>query len=374
MANGSACQEEHFKNGITNGAEWYELEGGMQDFNYIYSNCFEITIELTCCKFPSPSVLTKEWEYNRESLLTYMESVHMGIKGLVQDENNNPIPGATIHIVGINHTVKTTNRGEYWRLLLPGIYNISANAPGYNASVYRNILVKNDTLRSTTVNFTLHTLKQSSELIDFDTSNVVIDLSHWNVNVDFGLAKSNGTVAVIHKATQGIRNIDSCYRTRRIAAEKEGLLWGAYHFGTNTNGVIQANHFLNQVGNTSATLLVLNVEPYKNKIMTQKQAEDFINTVQNVTKNFVMIYASYNTLKNYSTPFLLKTPLWIALYNTQLKLPPGWDKWVLWQYTDGKKGLWPHGVNGVGLCDRDKFNGSVDRLRAFWPNGSLPLL
>lgn len=53
----------------------------MQDFNYIYSNCFEITIELTCCKFPSPSVLTKEWEYNRESLLTYMESVHMGIKG-----------------------------------------------------------------------------------------------------------------------------------------------------------------------------------------------------------------------------------------------------------------------------------------------------
>lgn len=61
----------------------------------------------------------------------------------------------------------------------------------------------------------------SLELIDFDTSNVVIDLSHWNVNVDFGLAKSNGTVAVIHKATQGIRNIDSCYRTRRIAAEKQ---------------------------------------------------------------------------------------------------------------------------------------------------------
>jgi len=53
----------------------------MQDFNYIYSNCFEITIELTCCKFPSASVLTKEWENNRESMLTYMESVHMGIKG-----------------------------------------------------------------------------------------------------------------------------------------------------------------------------------------------------------------------------------------------------------------------------------------------------
>lgn len=53
----------------------------MQDFNYIYSNCFEITIELSCCKFPSPSVLTIEWENNRESMLTYIESVHMGIKG-----------------------------------------------------------------------------------------------------------------------------------------------------------------------------------------------------------------------------------------------------------------------------------------------------
>jgi len=27
MANGTACLDENFKNGITNGAEWYELEG-----------------------------------------------------------------------------------------------------------------------------------------------------------------------------------------------------------------------------------------------------------------------------------------------------------------------------------------------------------
>lgn len=50
--------------------------------------------------------------------------------GLVQDENNNPIPGAVIQIFGINHDVKTTSRGEYWRLLLPGTYTVSANAPG----------------------------------------------------------------------------------------------------------------------------------------------------------------------------------------------------------------------------------------------------
>lgn len=54
----------------------------------------------------------------------------MFFSGLVQDENNNPIPGAIIHIFGINHAVKTTSRGEYWRLLLPGTYTVSANAPG----------------------------------------------------------------------------------------------------------------------------------------------------------------------------------------------------------------------------------------------------
>lgn len=199
---------------------------------------------------------------------------------------------------------------------------------------------------------------------------MVIDLSHWNVNVDFGLVKSNGTIAVIHKTTQGISYVDPCYSTRRIAAESKGLFWGAYHFGTNTNGVLQANHFLNNVGNTSATLLVLDIEPYLNKIMTKKQIEDFIVTVYKKTRTFVVIYGSYNTLLQYSNSFIAYSPLWIAFYNAPLRVPPGWSKWVLWQYTDGKRGLWPHGVNGVGLCDRDVFNGSVDELKAFWSNNS----
>lgn len=176
---------------------------------------------------------------------------------------------------------------------------------------------------------------------------------------------------MIHKATQGTRDIDSCYSTRQIAAKKEGLLWGAYHFGTKANGVKQANHFLSKIGNTSKTLLVLDVEYYKSKLMTNKQIEDFIKTVRNKTNNFVMIYGSYNTLKKYSLSILTQNPLWIAFYDTPLKVPSGWGKWVIWQYTDGINGSWPHVVNGVGPCDRDVFNGSVDELKAFWPNVNL---
>lgn len=54
---------------------WF-FPGGMQDYNYLHGNCMEVTFELSCCKYPPATELRKEWDMNRESLLTYMEKVN----------------------------------------------------------------------------------------------------------------------------------------------------------------------------------------------------------------------------------------------------------------------------------------------------------
>ena len=56
------CHADNFPGGVTNGAEWYIVKGGMQDFNYLFSNCMEITVEVSCCKYPKSGKLQASYE------------------------------------------------------------------------------------------------------------------------------------------------------------------------------------------------------------------------------------------------------------------------------------------------------------------------
>lgn len=118
--------------GIVNRATWKPIKGSMNDFSYLHTNCFELSIFLGCDKFPHQNELVYEWEKNREAMLIFMEQVHRGIRGIVKDQRGNPISNATVSVEGVNHDVTTAQTGDYWRLLNPGEYRVTARAEGYS--------------------------------------------------------------------------------------------------------------------------------------------------------------------------------------------------------------------------------------------------
>ncbi len=75
-------QGESFKDGITNGAKWYEVNGGMQDFNYMrgHIRCMDLTLEVSCTKNPAASTLESYWTQNKDAMIAYMQQVHRGVK------------------------------------------------------------------------------------------------------------------------------------------------------------------------------------------------------------------------------------------------------------------------------------------------------
>lgn len=121
-----------FDDGITNGADWYVITGGMQDWNYRYAGCNDVTIELSDTKRPPASQLDNFWEANRESMLAYLETANRGIRGIVTDRATGEPLWAEVRVEGNAHAVYTDpDVGDYHRMLTPGAYTLRVSAPNH---------------------------------------------------------------------------------------------------------------------------------------------------------------------------------------------------------------------------------------------------
>lgn len=90
---------DDFKDGVTNGAAWYSLAGGMQDFNYLATNCYEITLELGCVKYPDADVLPRLWFEHKDALIAFIWQTHIGVKGIITDAyTGQAIKDGVIHV------------------------------------------------------------------------------------------------------------------------------------------------------------------------------------------------------------------------------------------------------------------------------------
>jgi carboxypeptidase E len=170
---GSAESNFARQGGITNGAKWYSVSGGMQDFNYLATNDFEITLELSCEKFPPANTLPTFWEDNKKALTAFLWTAHIGIKGVVVDaQTGKPIPHAVVwirNVTGnqlenaIKHPVTTWITGDYFRPLIPGKYQVLVEAEGYEVEI-ASVNVTNKERTATVLNFRLKPEKAEPEV------------------------------------------------------------------------------------------------------------------------------------------------------------------------------------------------------------------
>ncbi|KAH8304366.1 hypothetical protein KR059_007302 [Drosophila kikkawai] len=159
MSRGVACKSATpaFENGITNGAAWYPLTGGMQDYNYVWYGCMEITLEISCCKYPPAYELKKYWEDNQLSMIKFLAEAHRGVQGFVFDPAGMPIERASIKIKGRDVGFQTTKYGEFWRILLPGYYKVEVFAEGFAPREVEFVIVEQ---HPTLLNVTLQPSKR----------------------------------------------------------------------------------------------------------------------------------------------------------------------------------------------------------------------
>ena len=135
-----------FDNGITNGYDWYPVDGGRQDFMTFFHGGREVTIELSETKLVPADELDNFWSWNRRALIDFISHAHQGIRGVVTNGNGAPL-AATIAVLGVDReedgsTARTDPAvGDFHRLLLPGLYDLRIEADGYRAHEIRGVAV-----------------------------------------------------------------------------------------------------------------------------------------------------------------------------------------------------------------------------------------
>ncbi len=111
------------------------------------------------------------------------------IRGIVTDQNGDPLPGANIILQGTYLGASTDKDGVYIILLVPpGKYNIEASMIGYKTSVVKDILVETD--RTNTTNFVLEEAIMEGET-------VVVEAKRDMIKVDVSASETNVKAAEV---------------------------------------------------------------------------------------------------------------------------------------------------------------------------------
>lgn len=123
-------------NGITNGYDWYEVQGGRQDFTTFFHRSREMTLELSNVKELDSDQLPDIWSYNKNALYNYMEESLFGLRGSIVDCITKLPIEAEVTVLDhdrMNSSVfSSPKNGSYFRYIESGIFDVEFTAEGYD--------------------------------------------------------------------------------------------------------------------------------------------------------------------------------------------------------------------------------------------------
>jgi Zinc carboxypeptidase len=118
-----------FDRGLTYGYEWYEVDGGMQDWSIWYRRSMHATVELSHVKWPEASYLVTAWAENQEAMFAYHERALTGIHLEVVTAAGTRVPNFEVSINTSTRAVSYDN-GIAHRTTTTGPQNISIKVGG----------------------------------------------------------------------------------------------------------------------------------------------------------------------------------------------------------------------------------------------------
>jgi len=199
----------------------------------------------------------------------------------------------------------------------------------------------------------------------------VIDLSHHNViPQSLEAAAAAGVWGVIHKLTEGTSFTDDKVDSRYYLAKEAGMLWGVYHFIRPGNIEQQAEFFVGQADalgvSDQSTLYVLD---YEDTGVSLDDALTFMRKVEQLTGGMPALYSGHvlkEALGGKPNAEISQYRLWLAEYSSSPTLPPGFDEYWLWQFSESGS------VPGIEPpVDVNAYDGDQDLLRAEWVEGGV---
>ena len=177
--------------------------------------------------------------------------------------------------------------------------------------------------------------------IDYKNSNIGVDISSYQANVDMNKLEDQNIKFIYIKATEGSTHQDDKFAENWKNAKNTELLSGAYHFFSyDSEGRTQAENFIKTVGTDIKGRLVpaVDVEYYGNKEQNPPNKEDvirelkvFLDVIEKEYGVKPLIYTRTDIYDKYLKGEFDEYKKWMS----SLYTPLSWnykDDWYIWQY------------------------------------------